>query len=145
MQGPLKGAGGKTVDYEGLVGERIGPLSVCKMNHHGCNNAMRDGFVNAVKAQTYISCMWSPGQAFPDALDRMWRAGTHDGARPLLLPQLVGALQKGGEEKFGYKVPPKGVYHVIVKVFPGGERYRTYLVDPRDEDFRVVAAYDRLS
>ena len=145
VQGPLKGPGGKTVDYEGLVGERVGPLSVCKMNHHGCNNAMRDGFVNAVKAQTYIGCMWCPVQAFPDALDRMWRAGAHDGGRPLLLPQLVGSLQKDGEEKFGYKVPPKGVYHVIVKVFPGGERYRTYLVDPRDEDFRVLAAYDRLA
>jgi hypothetical protein len=57
----------------------------------------------------------------------------------------LAELQKDGEEKFGYKVPPKGVYHVIVKVFPGGERYRTYLVDPRNEDFCIMAVYDRLA
>ena len=143
VQNPLKGRDGAPVDYEGLVGQRVGPLSLCKMNHHGCNNAMRDGFVNAVRAQVYVNCMWSPWQAFPEALDRMWRAGAHDGGRPLLLPQLVWDEQKNGEAKYGYKVPPLGQYHVVVKVFPGGERYRVYLLDPHDEDLRVVATFDR--
>ena len=53
----LKRADGSTIDYEELVGRSAGPVTVCKMNHHGCSNAMSEGFVRAVHAQAYVSCI----------------------------------------------------------------------------------------
>ena len=145
VSGTLTGTDGSAIDYEALVGERVGPVNVCKMNHHGCDNAMHDGFVKAVRAQTYVAPMWCPWQACPEVLARLVRFGSFDGSDPLLLLNSVGRFQKDGEAEGGYELAPLGQYHVVIKVFPGGERYRAYLLDPRDEDRRVVATYDRIS
>lgn len=145
VSGSLMGNDGRMVDYEGLVGASVGHVNVCKMNHHGCDNAMGDGFVGAVRAQTYVAAMWCPWQACPEVLARLTRFGAYDGSNSLLLLNSVGKFQKDGERDGGYELPPLGQYHVVIKVFPGGERYRAYLLDPRDEDRRVVAVFDRVA
>ena len=42
-------------------------------------------------------------------------------------------------------IPPETLNgaHVVVKVLPGGEDYRIYLLDARDESMRVMARLDR--
>ena len=67
---------------------------------------------------------------------------------PLLasfLLALPAVAVERGRPMVGYELPPLGQYHIVIKVFPGGERYRAYLLDPHDEDRRVVAVYDRIS
>lgn len=134
---------GKEVDFEGLVGQRVGPVSVCKMNHHGCSDAMSIDFVSSVRAQAYVSCMWCPRQAHPEALKRIYKAGSYDGMRPFIVPNLVTDIQhkKAGPETF--ELSASGASHVVVKVFPGGDRYRIYLLEAGDESMRVNAVLDR--
>lgn len=136
---------GTKFDYEGAIGERVGTVSLCKMNHHGCRDAMCEAFVKAVRSQVYVSCMWCPTQAHHEVLGRIHRIGAHDGSEPLILPGLVGEFQKQGETKYGYFLPPCGAYHIVIKVFPGGDRYRVYLLDPRDEKMCVLSEIDCLS
>ena len=48
-------------------------------------------------------------------------------------------------QDFMKNVPPEtqnGV-HVVVKVLPGGEKYRIYLLDARDESMKILARLDR--
>lgn len=132
---------GTVVDYEGLVGERVGPVSLCKMNHHGCTNAMGKRFLGAVRAQTYTACMWCPRQAHPEVLGRLPAPGKN--ASPLIVPNLVCAFHHENESRYGYRLERVGAAHVVVKVAPGGDTYRVYLLDATDESMRVLATFDR--
>ena len=134
---------GERVDFEALVGEKVGPVSLCKMNHHGCGDAMSQGFVDAVRAQAYVACMWCPRQASPDSLERICRAGSYDGKRPFVVPQLVTDIQENAPNRSGYSLDSSGASHVVVKVLPGGLRYRIYLLEAADESMRVKAVLER--
>lgn len=139
VSGKFKTRAGAEIDYEAFVGERVGNVSVCKMNHHGCSDAMSEGFVKAVRAQTYVASMWCPRQAHATTLQRLTQVGSFDGGVPQLVPNLVCDYHKENEAKFGYKVPPKGAYHVVVKVQSGGAAYKVYLLDASDESMRVLS------
>lgn len=132
---------GTRFDYEKSVGELVGPVTFCKMNHHGCTNAMNEGFLKAVRAQAYTACMWCPRQAHPQVLGRLPMAG--NGSRPLIVPNLVCAFHQDNATKYGYKLERLGAAHVVVKVFPGGNDYRIYLLDAADESMRILATFDR--
>lgn len=132
------------VAYEALLGQRVGPVTLCKMNHHGCTNAMTEDFVKAVRAQAYTACMWCPRQAHPQILGRLSATPASNGERPLLLPNLVCAFHDQHKNEYGgYRLERLGAAHVVVKVFPGGDRYRVYLLDATDESMRVLATFDR--
>lgn len=139
----LRTRDGDVVDYEALVGQRVGPVSVCKMNHHGCSDAMSAGFVRAVRAQAYVSCMWSPNQAHPAVLKRLYEVGSYDGRRPFLVPGLVTDAQLCARTPSDYELSASGASHVVVKVLPGGDRYRIYLLEAADESMRVKAVLER--
>lgn len=135
---------GTSVDFETYVADRIGPVTLCKMGHHGCSNAMNAAFVRSVRADAYVACMWCPTQAYPDVLSRINAVpSAASGRRPLILPQLTCRLQRDWfAANRPDEVPPSGV-HVVVRVAPGGGSYRVYLLDARDEEMRIVAMFDR--
>lgn len=143
VQRELRTKDGGKVNYEALVGQRVGPVSVCKMNHHGCSDAMSAGFVEAVRAQAYVACMWCPRQAHPKTLELLYKTGSHDGRRPFLIPGLVTDMQQCTPKNGGYELSASGASHVVVKVLPGGDRYRIYLLEAADESMRVKAVLER--
>ena len=131
--------------YEDMVGARVGPVTLCKMNHHGCSNAMSEAFVRAVRAQAYVSCIWCPGQVVEQTLSRMASREIHTGFDPLILPNLMPKCQaeryKGRD--FMKNIATKGPAHVVVKVLPGGDAYRVYLLEAHDESMRILDRFDR--
>ena len=131
-----KARGGGEVNYEGLVGERVGPVTVCKMNHHGCSDSMDGAFVKAVRAQVYVACMWCPGQLAPKTLKTITAHGD-----PSILPNLMPARRRAGEaaEPYMKNILVPGAAHVVVKVLPGGDAYRIYLLEAHDESMKVLS------
>ena len=135
------------IDYEAAVGERVGHVTVCKTNHHGCEDAMNDGFVRAVRAQAYITCVWSHWHIRHKTMQKMASRELHPDFAPDIIPNIMPKMraEKYRGEDFMKNVPPetqKGV-HVVVKVLPGGDEYRIYLIDARDESMRILARLDR--
>lgn len=131
--------------YEDMVGERVGPVTLCKMNHHGCSNAMSEAFVRAVRAQAYVSCIWCPGQVVEQTLSRMASREIHAGFDPLILPNLMPKCQAERYQgrDFMKNIATKGPAHVVVKVLPGGDAYRVYLLEAHDESMRILDRFDR--
>ena len=131
--------------YEDMVGARVGPVTLCKMNHHGCSNAMSEAFVRAVRAQAYVSCIWCHRQVVEQTLSRMASREIHTGFDPLILPNLMPKCQaeryKGRD--FMKNIATKGPAHVVVKVLPGGDAYRVYLLEAHDESMRILDRFDR--
>ena len=142
VSGRLRRADGTEFDYEAEVGRLAGPVSVCKTNHHGYRDAMSEGFVRAVRAKAYVSCVWSPGHMNTATMERMASRELHGGFTPVVVPSLVpkSRVQRYAGRPFMETVPAEthtGV-HVVVKVDPGGDSWRIYLVDARDESMRVM-------
>ena len=131
--------------YEDMVGARVGPVTLCKMNHHGCSNAMSEAFVRAVRAQAYVSCIWCPGQVVEQTLSRMASREIHAGFDPLILPNLMPKCQAERYQgrDFMKNIATKGPAHVVVKVLPGGDAYRVYLLEAHDESMRILDRFDR--
>ena len=134
------------VNFEAEVGRRIGPVTVCKTNHHGCSDAMCADFLRAVRARAYVSCVWSHWHVVRQTMERMASRELHPDFDPVIIPNFM-PTNRAGQFKdlpFMRNVPPathEGV-HVVVKVAPGGDAYRIYLVDARDESMRVRASLD---
>jgi beta-lactamase superfamily II metal-dependent hydrolase len=135
------------VDFEALVGERVGPVTVCKTNHHACEDAMNEGFVKAVRAQAYVTCVWTHWHIRHDPMVRMASRRLHPDFAPDIIPNYMPEMrwEKYVDEAFRNNIPPetRNGAHVVVKVLPGGNDYRIYLLDPRDESMRVKARLDR--
>ena len=136
----FKVRGGGEVNYEGLVGERVGPVTVCKMNHHGCSDSMDEAFVKQVRAQAYVACMWCPGQLAPKTLKTVMAYSD-----PAILPNLMPAKRKAKEADEAYmkNILVAHTAHVVVKVLPGGDAYRIYLLDARDESMNVLSVVEK--
>ena len=131
--------------YDAFVGEVVGPVSVCKMTHHGCSNAMSGEFLRSVRADAYVACMWCPTQCAPKTLDRIRTVTPKGGGRPLIVPQLIAPLQRAWMEANGFGIVPSPAAHVVVRVTPGGKSYCVYLIDAADETGRVLAKFERRS
>ena len=131
------------VNYEAEVGRRVGPVTVCKTNHHGCTDAMSADFIRAVRAQVYVSCVWSHWHFSKGPMERMASRDLHPDFDPVILPNFLpkDRVERYKDHPFMKNVPPetKDGVHVVVKVAPGGESYRIYLVEARDESMRVRA------
>ena len=115
------------------------------MNHHGCANAMSEAFVRAVRAQTYVSCIWCAGQVNKTTLERMASPTFHTGYEPIILPNLMPKcrVESYKDLDFMKNIATKGPAHVVVKVLPGGTDYRVYLLEAHDESMRILARFDR--
>ena len=131
------------VNYEAEVGRRVGPVTVCKTNHHSCTDAMCEEFVRAVRARAYVTCVWSHWHVRHETLARMASRELHPDFDPLIIPNFMpkNRAVEYRDRPFMRNVPPetKDGVHVVVKVAPGGDAYRIYLVDARDESMRVRA------
>ena len=147
VSGKFLNSDGSAYDYDELVGKVAGPVTLCKMNHHGCSDAMGEAFVRQVKAQTYVSCIWCPGQVSDVTMNRMASSEIHDGRKPLIIPNLMPARQAMmyNGRPFMSNIPMQAAegVHVVVKVFPGGDRYRVYLLNAASENMWVLATFDR--
>ena len=135
------------VNYEAEVGRRIGPVTVCKTNHHGCGDAMCGDFIRAVRAQVYVTCVWSHWHIDKGTMGRMASRTLHPDFDPVIVPNFMPTdrAEEFRDWPFMKNVPPEtrdGV-HVVIKVAPGGESYRIFLVDARDESMRVRACIER--
>ena len=131
------------VNFEAEVGKRVGPVTVCKTNHHGCSDAMCAEFIREVRARAYITNVWSHWHVTKGTMERMASRELHPDYAPLIIPNFMPTdrAEQFKDRDFMANVPPetKDGVHVVVKVAPGGGSYKIYLVEARDESMRVRA------
>ena len=138
----LFGPDGKKYDFEGLVGRVVGPVAVCKTNHHAYRDAMKREFVDAVRAQTYVTCVWAPSHVQDCNMYLMSSREMYPGDRTVFVTQVPDLPRRTWPRAPWWKdIAPDG--HIVVKVAPGGGSYRVYVLDPSDESMRVKAVFDR--
>ena len=129
-------ADGKEFNYEAMVGRIVGPVSVCKTNHHAGAFAMSSDFVKEVKAKTYLSSVWQAKMVDHKSLSTMCSRELYPGDRIVWCGDVADSV-RGVVESYGDDIPPvQG--HTVIKVAPGGDTYRVFVVDASDESMRVM-------
>lgn len=132
----------KWMDYETLLGSVVGPVDVCKENHHGWRWTMPPAFVRAVRAAVYVGNVWEPYHIQSEQMATLTDRSLYPGAR-LVFPTYV--FDRSRVEHAGAPwwrdLPPMGG-HVVVKVAPGGASYRVFTLSPYDEELRVTGVWN---
>ena len=132
-------------DYETLLGPVVGPVDVCKENHHGWRETMPPAFVRAVRAAVYVDNVWEPFHFQAQQMETLTDRSLYPGAR-MVFPTYV--FDRSRVEHAGAPwwrdLPPMGG-HVVVKVAPGGASYRVFTLSPYDEELRVTGVWNGVS
>lgn len=145
VSGTLKDANGKLFNYEAVVGKSVGPVTVCKTNHHAYMDAMVKEFVEEVKAAAYVTNLWCPHHIQDCNMRHMSSRELYSGERlvfPTFVPELP--MQKWPDAPWWRDVVPGGG-HIVVRVAPGGETYKIYQLESKDESQRVKAVFTGVS
>lgn len=137
LEGEFTGADGAKYSYEARVGEVAGPVSVCKVNHHGYWTAMQDGFVKAVRPKLFIASSWSPNQQNLETLGRMMSPSNYEGPRTVAYGAIPDfRMREFRENGLDGCLAPAG--HAVVKVEPGGGAFKLYTLSAMDETMNIV-------
>lgn len=138
----VKSKDGESVNLEAFAGKVVGPLDVCKTNHHSYRDALPQEFTKAVQAKVYVSNVWDLYHLQDNTMTAM-AAGAEDvlvcptvshkmaleqyRERPWMRQNLAPEAHEGG--------------HVVVKVFDEGRSFKVYYLSAQDESMTVKKVY----
>ena len=132
----MVGADGREFNWEAMIGRRVGPVDVCKTNHHAGKFGMSPEFVKEVRAQVYLSSVWQARMVDHKSLSAMCSRELYPGER-IVCFGAIAESRKDVAAAYGADIAPAG--HAVVKVAPGGATFDVYSVDASDESMRVLA------
>jgi len=103
-------------------------------NHHAGADALSPTLLAASRPSVVVVPGWAPIHPSGEAIDRVIR--TTDA---LIVGTTSGAVGEPWQERYS---APQG--HVVVRVEPGGARYRVIVTTDEDESDRVLAVFGPL-
>ena len=139
--GPFRAFFGGDIDdptYEALVGKVVGPVDVCKTNHHACPSSMGAPFCAAVRAKAYMTSVWSPNQITSKNLVNMASRDLYPGERIIMYGHMPDMKREHYADRPFMRdvVPVQG--HSVFKVAPGGKTFEAFVLTNEDESMRVL-------
>lgn len=141
IAGSLLDAEGDPVNIEVKVGQACGQVDVCKTNHHAYKDAMKEGFLEAVRPDHYVSCAWDIWHTQPALMQRM--LSYSDG---MIFHQFVWPdfLKEHQDADWYSRLYTKGG-HIVVKAFDKGRKYMIYVLDDTTEEMLIKDVFGPFS
>lgn len=138
----LCGKDGKLYNYEAVVGKAVGPVTVCKTNHHAWKDSMTEEFVREVRAAAYVTAVWCPRHIQDCNMRFMSSRDLYPGERVVFPNFIPDWPRKEWPDASWWKdIAPAPGGHIVVIVAPGGDTYRICQVDATHEDLMVKAVW----
>ncbi|MBN1580273.1 MAG: hypothetical protein JXA89_06190 [Anaerolineae bacterium] len=127
-------------DLETPVARAVGAVDVHVTNHHGYRNTHNAFFVKTLRPRVIVQQNWSADQPGHGVLKRLTSTWLYPGPRDLFATDILEATRIviGDAIERAYKSMHG---HILVRVEPGGARYRVIILDDADEASRVKAVY----
>lgn len=126
-------------DVETRAARAAGQVDVAVAAHHGMFDATGADVVRALQPRAWIIQAWHAAHPSTDALERMLSPRLYPGPRDVFATGLSPANEMAHKWLTDRLAAREG--HVIVRVAPGGGRYRVVVTDNRDEDDTVLATW----
>ncbi len=139
-------------EMESAVAWVTGPVDVHALNHHGTQDAVNPFFLSVLRPRIHIQSTFASSQPSPDVMRRMLSERIYPGPRDIFMTnsgwpgrrehmvKLFGEAETAWVlERFGQVAARQG--HVVVRVEPGGARYRIIVLDDSTGDGRVLSVH----
>jgi beta-lactamase superfamily II metal-dependent hydrolase len=118
----------------------IGPVDVATLNHHGNRDTQNEFFVKTIQPRVWIGQSWTVRHPGEEVLRRITSKYIYPGERDVFTNFLHPAnqiyLSKLADDS--YKSTSG---HIVVRVYPKGEKYDVFILNDKDEQREVMAQY----
>jgi len=122
---------------EAAIASVVGQVDVHVVNQHGSMGEESEPFLQALRSSVLIVPSWAPSHPAPDVLKRIMNSRLPPTPRLVFATDLREAARIVIGQRATQLAGPPG--HIVVRVYPGGDRYRIFVLDNHDER-DVVAA-----
>jgi hypothetical protein len=124
---------------ETAVARVIGPTDVHVANHHGSIDPESAGFLSTLRSSVIILPAWSATHPSQDSLKRMMATRLYPGPHDIF----VTTLREPTKASIGSRVDQLKAQHghIVVRVSPGGDEYRVFVLDDLTDSGNVVAMF----
>jgi beta-lactamase superfamily II metal-dependent hydrolase len=124
---------------ESAVARAIGPTDVHVVNHHGSIDPESEGFLSTLRSAVMILPSWSPTHPSQDALKRMMAPRLYPGPRDIFATLIRPPTRASIGARADQLKADHG--HIVVRVAPGGESYRVFVLDDTTEARTVLGVF----
>jgi beta-lactamase superfamily II metal-dependent hydrolase len=124
---------------ETAVARAIGPTDVHVVNHHGSIDPESETFLAALRSPVMILPSWSATHPSQDALKRMMAARLYPGPHDIFATLLREPTRASIGARAGQLKADHG--HIVVRVAPGGESFRVFVLDERARDRTILGVF----
>jgi beta-lactamase superfamily II metal-dependent hydrolase len=124
---------------ETAVARVIGPTDVHVADHHGSIDPESAGFLSTLRSSVIIVPAWSATHPSQDSLKRMMATRLYPGPHDIF----VTTLREPTKASIGSRVDQLKAQHghIVVRVAPGGDEYRVFVLDDMTDSGNVVAMF----
>jgi beta-lactamase superfamily II metal-dependent hydrolase len=122
-------------DMETPVAQAVGPVEVSVLNHHGNRDSQNGYFISALRPQVFLMSVWSADHPAHDVLERMYSEKLYPGPRDVFATNMLDANRLVIGPLLDRLKSAQG--HIVVRVEPGGDRFRVIVLDDSAETYRV--------
>jgi len=118
-------------DVETPVAAAVGPVEVMVLDHHGNRDTVNANILRALRPRVIVQQNWLSAQPGEEVVNRMASQGLYPG------PRDVFATGMAEESRVAIGPIMDKIYksysgHVVIRVEPGGDTYRVYILDDGD-------------
>lgn len=124
---------------ETSVANAIGPTDVHVVNHHGSISPASAYFLSTLRSPVMILPAWSPTHPSQDSLKRMLTMRLYPGPHDVF----AVTMREPAKASIGARVDQmKATHgHIVVRVAPGGDQFKVFVLDDTSEAAPVVASF----
>jgi hypothetical protein len=126
-------------DVESPVARAVGPVDAAILNHHGNRDSQNANYVAALRPQVWVIPVWSSDHPGHDVLDRMYSTRLYPGPRDVFATNMLDANRQVIGDLLDRLKSSQG--HILIRVEPGGGRFRVITLDDSTEGLRVKAVF----
>ena len=114
-------------DLESDVARVIGETDARQVGHHGSIEVENPFFLATTRSRVLVLPAWAPTHPSADVLKRMLSARIYPGPRDVFVVQFRDVTRASIGGRAAQVASDNG--HVVIRVEPGGARYRVYVLD----------------
>ena len=126
-------------DVETPVAKAVGPVEVHVLNHHGFIDAANEFFLGALRPRIHIIHSHSPTHPTLSVLQRLLSSRIYPGPRDIFATNIMHETRVVIGSGIDKLKSQQG--HIVVRVAPGGETFKVFIIDDVDESFKIKAVY----
>ncbi len=122
---------------ETAVAPIVGPVDVHVVDQHGSMGEENEAMLLGLQSTVLIVPSWAPSHPAPDVLKRIMNSRLPPSSRFVFATDLREAAKIVIGQRATQLAGPPG--HIVVRVDPGGDRYRLFVLDNHDERDTLLA------